>query len=64
MFEEYTDDMIADGRLESVLNDYVLPRTEAFFLLYPSRRQNTAALNALIEFLRVNLRTSAKLQER
>jgi DNA-binding transcriptional LysR family regulator len=64
MFEEYTDDMIADGRLESVLNDYVLPRTEAFFLFYPSRRQNSAALKALIEFLRVNLRTSAKLQER
>jgi hypothetical protein len=30
----------------------VLPVTEGFFLFYPSRRQNSAALRAFIDFLR------------
>jgi hypothetical protein len=34
-----------------------LPVTDGFFLFYPSRRQNPAALRALIEFLRTELRT-------
>jgi DNA-binding transcriptional LysR family regulator len=63
MYEEYVEGMIADGRLEIVLNDYLLPRTDAFFLFYPSRRQNSAALQALIEFLRVNLRMRTRSQE-
>jgi thioredoxin-like negative regulator of GroEL len=34
----------------------VLPVTDGFFLFYPSRRQNSAALRALIDFLRSELR--------
>jgi hypothetical protein len=34
------------------LDKSVLPVTEGFFLFYPSRRQNSAALRALIDFLR------------
>jgi hypothetical protein len=44
--------MIADGRLLSLLDKSVLPVTEGFFLFYPNRRQNSAALRAFIEFLR------------
>jgi DNA-binding transcriptional LysR family regulator len=44
--------MIADGRLVSLLDKSGLPVTEGFFLFYPSRRQNSAALRAFIDFLR------------
>jgi len=52
LYEEYVARMIADGRLLSLLDKSVLPVTEGFFLFYPSRRQNSAALRAFIEFLR------------
>ena len=51
-YEEYVARMIADGRLVSLLDKSVLPVTEGFFLFYPSRRQNSAALRAFIDFLR------------
>jgi DNA-binding transcriptional LysR family regulator len=59
MFEEYAAPMIADGRLVSLLEESTLPTANGFFLFYPSRRQNPAALQALIEFLRANLRANA-----
>ena len=52
LYEEYVARMIADGRLLSLLDKSVLPVTDGFFLFYPSRRQNSAALRAFIEFLR------------
>ncbi len=58
LYEEYVAGMIADGRLVSLLDKPVLPVTEGFFLFYPSRRQNSAALRALIDFLRSELRLS------
>jgi DNA-binding transcriptional LysR family regulator len=58
--EEYVAPMIADGRLVCLLEDFA-PNANGFFLFYPSRRQNPAALQALIEFLRNNLRTSEKM---
>ena len=48
--------MIADGHLVSLLDKSGLPVTDGFFLFYPSRRQNSAALRALIDFLRSELR--------
>lgn len=63
MIEEYIQPMIADGRLISVLDDSVLPPLEGFSLFYPSRRQNPAALRALIEFLRNEWRTAARATE-
>jgi DNA-binding transcriptional LysR family regulator len=59
LYEEYVAPLIADGRLVSVIDKQVLPVTEGFFLFYPSRRQNAAALGALIEFLRSELRNGA-----
>lgn len=57
--EDYVAPMIADGRLVRLLEEAVVPTTEGFFLYYPSRRQNSAALKALIDFLRANLRPRA-----
>jgi DNA-binding transcriptional LysR family regulator len=63
LYEEYVASLIADGRLVSLLDQSTLPITEGFFLFYPSRRQNPAALRALIEFLRSELRTTARTAE-
>ena len=60
LYEEYVASLVADGRLVSLLDKSVLPVTDGFFLFYPSRRQNPAALRALIEFLRSDLRASAR----
>jgi DNA-binding transcriptional LysR family regulator len=53
--------MIASGQLVSLLEAWVPPPIDGFFLYYPSRRQNLASLRALIEFLRANLKPHAKL---
>jgi DNA-binding transcriptional LysR family regulator len=58
IMEEYVASMIAEGRLILLFGDSVLPRIPGFFLYYPSRRQNPAALQVLIEFMRANLRGS------
>ena len=60
LYEEYVASLVADGRLVSLLDKSALPVTDGFFLFYPSRRQNPAALRALIEFLRSDLRASAR----
>jgi DNA-binding transcriptional LysR family regulator len=60
LYEEYVASHVADGRLVGLLDKSVLPITDGFFLFYPSRRQNPAALRALIEFLRADRRTGAK----
>ena len=57
LYEEYVASLVAEGRLVSLLDKSALPVTDGFFLFYPSRRQNPAALRALIEFLRTELRT-------
>jgi len=57
--EDYVASAIADGRLVRVLEDAVQPTTDGFFLYYPSRRQNSAALKAFIDFLRANLHAQA-----
>jgi DNA-binding transcriptional LysR family regulator len=62
MLEEYLQPMLADRSLVSLLDDFVRPPMEGFFLYYPSRRQNPAALRALIEFFRKESRGSARAQ--
>jgi DNA-binding transcriptional LysR family regulator len=56
LYEEYVAPLVAEGRLVSLLEKSALPITDGFFLFYPSRRQNTAALRALIDFLQMELR--------
>jgi len=58
--EDYVAPMIADGRLVPLLDEWVPPPADGFYLYYPSRRQNPAALQALIEFLRANFKASGR----
>jgi len=51
-FEEYVAPHIASGDLVRVLEDWC-PPFAGYFLYYPSRRQQPAALSALIETLRL-----------
>jgi len=50
--EQYAAEHIARGRLVRVLEDWC-PPFDGYFLYYPSRRQQPAALSALIETLRL-----------
>jgi DNA-binding transcriptional LysR family regulator len=50
-FEEYVAPQIASGALVRVLEDWC-PPFPGYFLYYPSRRHQPAALSALIETLR------------
>jgi len=59
LYEEYVAPLIAEGRLVSLIDKSTLPVTDGFFLFYPSRRQNPAALGVLIEFLRSELRAGS-----
>jgi DNA-binding transcriptional LysR family regulator len=47
---------LADGRLESVLDDF-LPPFEGFYLYYPSRLQMPPKLRVFIDFLRARVGT-------
>jgi DNA-binding transcriptional LysR family regulator len=51
--EETVTGMISDGRLVQVLKDWC-PKFEGYFLYYPSRRNQPAALAALINTLRLS----------
>jgi DNA-binding transcriptional LysR family regulator len=48
---------IAAGRLVTLLDDWA-PRSAGYFLFYPSRRQNPAKLQVLVDFLRNRLKTN------
>jgi DNA-binding transcriptional LysR family regulator len=54
----YVASAIASGRLVSLLDEWQ-PSGAAFALYYPSRRQTPAALQALIDFLRMDQRVRA-----
>jgi len=53
---QYVDDAMASGRLVPMLEAWMLTETDGFFLYYPSRRHVPAPLQALINFLRNNLK--------
>lgn len=50
-FEDQVKDLIAEGRLVRVLEDWC-PYYSGFYLYYPSRRRAPAPLRAFIDFLR------------
>lgn len=50
--EGFVAPMIADGRLVALLDNSLLPRLDGLYMYYPSRRQNSAALQALINFFK------------
>jgi len=51
---------IAEGRLVELLPDWPSSHSEGFYLYYPSRRQTPAPLQALIDFLRANLKAKGR----
>jgi DNA-binding transcriptional LysR family regulator len=51
---------ITTGQLIPLLEAWIPPPSEGFFLYYPSRRQNSASLRALIDFLRSNLKARTR----
>ena len=51
LVEEYVAEMVADGRLVSLLYDFSVP-TSGILMFYPSRSQNSAAFASFIEFMR------------
>jgi len=54
---DYVQPYIDDGRLVPVLEDWT-PLAGSWFLYYPSRRQTPAALQAVIDFLRVDKKSA------
>jgi DNA-binding transcriptional LysR family regulator len=50
--EAFLEPYLAQGRLARVLEDWC-PAVPGFFLYYPSRRQASAALRALVDALRL-----------
>jgi DNA-binding transcriptional LysR family regulator len=50
MAEDRVTDYLANGTLERVLEDWCLP-SPGFFLYYPTRQQQPAAMTALVETL-------------
>jgi DNA-binding transcriptional LysR family regulator len=48
----FVESLIAEGELETVLDDWAPPVVDGYFLYYPSRRHTRAPLQAFVEFLR------------
>ena len=59
----YTKALVAQRKLVPILPDW-MPPSDAFYLYYPSRRQNPAALQALIEYLKADARGGGARSER
>jgi len=57
VLSDYVTPLIAQKRLVPLLEDWA-PRPTTFYLYYPSRRQNPAPLQALIEFVQPNVRNA------
>jgi DNA-binding transcriptional LysR family regulator len=57
---DYADSCIARGELETVLDDWAPPRTDGYFLYYPSRRHTRAPLRAFVDFLRAEARAKGR----
>jgi DNA-binding transcriptional LysR family regulator len=56
----YVSPWISSGKLIPLLETWMPPPSEAFFLYYPSRRQNPAVLAAFIDFVRADVRRSGQ----
>ena len=59
----HAEPFISERKLVPILQDWI-PPADAFYLYYPSRRQNPAALQVLVEFLKANARSSDVRPER
>jgi DNA-binding transcriptional LysR family regulator len=57
---DYVESFLAAGELETVLDEWMPPPLDAFFLYYPSRRQIRAPLQAFVDFLRQGTKVRAR----
>jgi DNA-binding transcriptional LysR family regulator len=60
---EYVTRYLADGRLVPLLEEWT-PLAGSWFLYYSSRRQTPAALQALIDFLRLDKKPAAQIEKK
>jgi DNA-binding transcriptional LysR family regulator len=60
LLPDYVESFLAAGELETVLDDWMPPPLDAFFLYYPSRRQIRAPLQAFVNFLRQGTKVRAR----
>src|SRR5258705_2386159 len=63
LLESYLAPYLAAGKLVPILEDW-MPPPDAYYLYYPSRRQNPAALQVLIDLFKANLKTSDSRTQR
>jgi DNA-binding transcriptional LysR family regulator len=61
--EPYVAPLLAQRKLVTILDGWT-PRPDAYYLYYPSRKQNPAALQALVDFLKANLKASGSTAKR
>ena len=59
VLRDFAAPFIATGQLVPLLEEWMPPPSDGFFLYYPSKRQNLASLRAFIEFLLANLKKNA-----
>ena len=59
LLRDFAAPFIATGQLVPLLEEWMPPPSDGFFLYYPSRRQNLASLRAFIEFLVANFKKNA-----
>jgi DNA-binding transcriptional LysR family regulator len=63
ILDAYAQPLLEQRKLVTVLDDW-MPPPDAFYFYYPSRRQNPAALQVFIEFLKANLREGMRTERR
>ncbi len=61
--DAYVAPLLAQRKLVTLLDDW-MPPPDAFFLYYPSRKQNPAALQVFVDFLKENLKARGALLAR
>jgi DNA-binding transcriptional LysR family regulator len=64
VLRDFAAPFIATGQLVPLLEEWMPPPSDGFFLYYSSRRQNLASLRAFIEFLVANLKKNVVDTER
>ena len=57
---DFAAPLITAGKLTPLLEKWVPPPSDGFFLYYPSKRQKLSSLRVLIDYLRTNFKTGAR----
>jgi DNA-binding transcriptional LysR family regulator len=57
---DFAAPLVTTGQLVALLENWMPPPSDGFFLYYPSKRQNLTSLRVLIDFLRTNIKTGTR----